>query len=83
MALDPTVTGATDGLCGRFLGTENETEGTCTYEYSQVVAKTSTEPLKIPDSTSGFRLYRAVVSLTSIVDFSVLTYTHGAEYGIV
>lgn len=83
MALDPTVTGATDGLCGRFLGTEDEVEGTCTYEYSQVVAKTSTEPLRAPDSTSGFRLYRAVVSLTSVVDFSTLTYTYGAEYDIV
>lgn len=83
MALDPTVTGATDGLCGRFLGTENETEETCTYEYSQVASKTSTEPLKITDSTSGFRLYRAIVSLTSVVDFSTLTYTYGAEYDIV
>lgn len=83
MALDPTVTGATDGLCGRFLGTEDETTGTCTYQYEQVVAKTSTEPLKAPDSTSGFRLYRAVVSLTSVVDFSTLTYTYGAEYDIV
>ena len=83
MALDPTVTGATDGLCGRFLGTEDETAGTCTYQYEQVVAKTSTEPLKAPDSTSGFRLYRAVVSLTSVVDFSTLTYTYGAEYDIV
>ena len=83
MALDPTVTGATDGLCWRFLGTEDEVEGTCTYEYSQVVAKTSTEPLRAPDSTSGFRLYRAVVSLTSVVDFSTLTYTYGAEYDIV
>lgn len=83
MALDPTVTGATDGYCGRFLGTEDETAGTCTYEYSQVVDKLSATPLTVPDSTSGFRLYRAIVSLTSVVDFSTLTYTYEDLYRVV
>ena len=83
MALDPTVTGATDGYCGRFLGTEDEEAGTCTYEYAQVVDKLSSTPLTVPDSTSGFRLYRAIVSLTSVVDFSTLTYTYEGLYDIV
>lgn len=83
MALDPTVIGATDGYCGRFLGTEDETAGTCTYEYAQVVDKLSVTPLTAPDSTSGFRLYRAIVSLTSVVDFSTLTYTYEGLYNVV
>jgi uncharacterized phage protein gp47/JayE len=83
MALDPTVTGATDGYCGRFLGTEDEVAGTCTYEYAQVVDKLSATPLTVPDSTSGFRLYRAIVSLTSVVDFSTLTYTYEDLYRVV
>jgi hypothetical protein len=83
MALDPTVTGATDGYCGRFLGTEDEVAGTCTYEYAQVVDKLSATPLTVPDSTSGFRLYRAIVSLTSVVDFSTLTYTYEDLYRVI
>lgn len=83
MALDPDITGATDGYCGRFLGTEDEVNDTCTYEYSQVIDKLSATPLSVPDSTSGFRLYRAVVSLTSVVDFSTLTYTYEELYSVV
>jgi hypothetical protein len=83
MALDPGITGATDGYCGRFLGTEDEVNDTCTYEYAQVIDKLSATPLSVPDSTSGFRLYRAVVSLTSVVDFSTLTYTYEELYSVV
>jgi hypothetical protein len=83
MALDPDVTGATDGYCGRFLGTEDEVAETCTYEYSQVIDRVSSTPLTIPDSTSGFRLYRAIVSLTSVVDFSTLTYTYEDLYNVI
>ena len=83
MALDPDITGATDGYCGRFLGTEDEVAETCTYEYAQVVDRVSATPLSVPDSTSGFRLYRAIVSLTSVVDFSTLTYTYEDLYRVV
>jgi uncharacterized phage protein gp47/JayE len=83
MILDPEVTGATDGLCGRFVGVPDETTNTCSYSYDGIVAKTSTEPLKSPDSTTGFRLYRAIVSLTSVVDYSTLTYTYERMYDIV
>jgi hypothetical protein len=83
MALDPDITGATDGYCGRFLGVEDEVAGTCTYEYAQVIDKVSVTPLSVPDSTSGFRLYRAIVSLTSVVDFSTLTYTYEELYRVV
>jgi hypothetical protein len=83
MALDPDITGATDGYCGRFLGTEDEVNDTCTYEYEQVIDRVSATPLSVPDSTSGFRLYRAIVSLTSVVDFSTLTYTYEDLYRVV
>lgn len=83
MVLDPEVTGGTDAICGRFVGTEDEEAGTCAYEYAQIVARSSTEPLRAPDSTSGFRLYRTIVSLTSVVDYSTLTYTYERMYGIV
>ncbi len=83
MVLDPEVTGATDGICGRFVGTENDETNTCDYEYSQIVARSSTEPLRGPDSTTGFRLYRCIVSLTSVVDYSTLTYTYEGMYDLV
>lgn len=83
MSLDPEITGPTDGLCGRFLGTEDLENNTCLYDYTQVVAKTSSQPLQAPDSTTGFRLHRCVVSLTSVVDFSTLTYTYEDMYDIV
>jgi len=83
MALDPDITGATDGYCGRFLGTEDEVNDTCTYEYEQVIDRVSATPLSVPDSTSGFRLYRVIVSLTSVVDFSTLTYTYEDLYRVV
>jgi hypothetical protein len=83
MSLDPTITGSTDGYCGRFLGVEDEVAGTCSYEYEQVIDKLSSTPLTVPDSTSGFRIYRAVVSLVSVVDFSTLTYTYEELYRVV
>lgn len=83
MALDLEITGATDGYCGRFLGTEDEVAETCTYEYAQVIDRVSATPLSVPDSTSGFRLYRAIISLTSVVDFSTLTYTYEGLYRVI
>lgn len=82
MSLDPLVTGPTDRVCGRFLGVETES-GSCSYEYAQVVEKSSTEPLKVPDSTSGFRLFKSKISLTSVVDYSTLTYNYEDLYDIV
>lgn len=83
MVLDPEVTGGTDTICGRFVGVEDEETETCSYEYGQVLDKSSTQPLTSPDSTSGFRLYRTIVSLTSNIDFSTLTYTYEGLYDIV
>lgn len=83
MVLDPEVTGGTDTICGRFVGVEDEETETCSYEYGQVLDKSSTQPLTVPDSTSGFRLYRAIISLTSNIDFSTLTYTYEGLYDIV
>lgn len=81
MQLDPSITGATDGVCGRFAGTESDT-GTCIYQYKQFVDRTSAATLAAPDSTSAFRLYRSVVSFTSVIDSSTLTYTYGSQYDI-
>jgi len=83
MVLDPDITGATDGICGRLVGTEDTETNTCAYEYSKIIARSSTEPLRAPNSTTGFRLYRCIVSLTSVVDYSTLTYTYEGMYDIV
>lgn len=83
MSLDPEVTGGTDTICGRFLGTEDEETQTCFYDYAQIIDKTSAVPLQIPDNTSAFRLYRSVISLTAITDYSTLTYNYEGLYGIV
>lgn len=83
MALNPEITGGTDEICGRFLGAENESTSTCTYTYLQTVDKLSGSELVVPDSTSGFRLYRTIVSLISSVDYSTLTYTYEGLYDIV
>jgi hypothetical protein len=83
MVLDPEVTGPGDTICGRFAGIEDVATGTCEYEYSQILTKTSTEPLLSPDEVSGFRLYRSIISLTSVVDSSTLTYTYEKIYDIV
>ena len=83
MLLDPTIIGATDGICGRFLGTESADGTVCTYSYGRAVSKTSTDPLVVANSTSGFRLYRSIVSLVSVIDYSVLTYTYDNLYDVV
>ena len=83
MLLDPTIIGATDGICGRFLGTESDDGTVCTYSYGQAVSKTSTNPLIVANSTSAFRLYRSIVSLVSVIDYSVLTYTYDNLYDVV
>lgn len=82
MALNPDVTGAVDGFCGRFLGGEDEENSQCIYEYEQIATRDSLTPLQCPTTTSAFRLYRALVSLTSIVDFSTLTYTYEGLYAV-
>jgi uncharacterized phage protein gp47/JayE len=83
MALNPEITGGTDEICGRFLGTADEATLTCSYSYSQIVTKSSNQPLAIPSNTSAFKLYRAIVSFSSVVDFSTLTYTYEGLYDIV
>jgi uncharacterized phage protein gp47/JayE len=83
MVLDPEILGPTDGLCGRFIGTEDLEKNSCLYQYEQIIAKTSSEPLKAPDSTTGFRLYRVIVSLISVLDYSTLTYNYERLYDIV
>lgn len=83
MQLDPEITGGTDNVCGRFIGTETEDGQECIYTYGQIIDKASNELLSSSDSTSTFKLYNSTVSLTSAVDFSTLTYTYSDQYVIV
>jgi hypothetical protein len=82
MELDPEITGGTDRICGRFLGIEDEETETCTYQYKQFIDRTSAAKLVCPDSTSAFRLFRSIVSFTSVIDSSTLTYTYEDQYDI-
>jgi hypothetical protein len=82
MALDPEITGGTDRICGRFIGVEDEETETCSYQYKQFVDRTSAATLACPDSTSAFRLFRSIVSFTSVIDSSTLTYTYDDQYDI-
>jgi uncharacterized phage protein gp47/JayE len=83
MSLNPEGGSYEGGYCGRFEGTENTVDQRCDYVYKQVSIRELSTPLSAPNSTSGFRLYRAVISLISEVDYSVLNYTYGALYDIV
>jgi hypothetical protein len=83
MALDPEITGNTDRVCGRFLGIEDEETLTCSYKYNQLIDRTSASSLICPNSTSAFRLYRSIVSLTSVIDSTTITYTYDNLYDIV
>lgn len=82
MVLNPNPSETLDGACGKFAGTEDEENNTCAYEYAQIISKDSVTPLQCPSTTSGFRLYRAIISLTSIVDASTLTYTYESLYAV-
>jgi len=83
ITLDPDITGGTDRICGRFLGEEDEETGTCTFQYEQVVERGTGFSLNPPDSSSSFRLYKSVISLVSVIDSSVLTYTYDSQYNVI
>lgn len=83
MIVDPVGGDLENGYCGRLVGTENTVEQRCDYLYEQVSIRELSTPLSVPDSTSGFKLYRAVVTLISEVDYSVLNYTYEGLYGII
>jgi hypothetical protein len=80
LILDPEVTGGTDRVCGRFLG--EEVDGRCIYTYRQLLDREIGGTMEPVDPTSAFRLYRSVVSLTSVVDYSIVTYTYDSQYVI-
>lgn len=81
MALDPEITGATDGVCGRFLGEELGSE--CLYTYNKILDKVNQGSFETPDPISTYRLFRTTVALTSIGDFSTLTYKYENLYEII
>lgn len=81
LALNPEITGGTDEICGRFLG--DEVDDRCIYAYKQLVDRASGGALTISDPVSAFRLYRSIITLTSVIDFSTITYTYDSQYVIV
>ena len=81
LALDPAIIGNTDEVCGRFLG--EEVNGGCVYFYNQLVNRESGGSLVTTDPASAFRLYRSIITLTSVVDFTSITYTYDSQYVIV
>jgi hypothetical protein len=82
LALDPDIQGGTDEICGRFIGQAIDEE-TCLYSYNQSMDRESGGSISPSSNISAFRLYRAVVTLTSVVDFTTLSYTYDQQYEIV
>lgn len=80
LALNPDIEGGTDEVCGRFLG--EEVDGSCIYSYRQLIDRSSGGQITPSDKVSAFRLYRSIITLTSVVDFSVITYTYDNQYDI-
>ena len=76
------ITSGTDTTCGRFVG-EDVGDGSCLYTYEAIVTNSNPGTLYPADSTSAYRLYKSVISLTSTVDYSTLTYTYDNLYEIV
>lgn len=79
--IDLNATG-TDTPCGRFEGDTVDSE-TCLYAYKAQVTNSSPGELQPGNSTSAFRLYKSVVSLTSTIDYTTLTYTYDNLYEII
>jgi len=75
-------TSGTDTSCGRFVG-EDVGDDTCLYTYNAMVTNSDPGSLTTSDPTSAFKLYKSVVSLTSTIDYSTLTYTYDNLYELV
>lgn len=69
--------GVIEGFCAGFRGEETSTG--CDFEYLSVVNATNQE-YEAPSPIVTYRLYRAQVALTSINDFSSLTFSYDELY---
>ena len=68
-----------DGLCAGFSGEEDEAANKCIYNYSSVT-NAYEQVLFSPSAILTYKLFRAEVALTSINDFSTLTFSYDNLY---
>jgi uncharacterized phage protein gp47/JayE len=68
-----------DGLCAGFSGEEDEAANKCIYNYSSVT-NADEQVLFSPSAILTYKLFRAEVALTSINDFSTLTFSYDNLY---
>lgn len=71
--------GVLEGFCAGFSGIEDETNGSCFYDYSEII--NNDNKLKSPNSgIESYKLYRASITFTSIRDSSPLTFLYDSLY---
>jgi hypothetical protein len=68
-----------EGYCAGFSGEEDEDNEKCSYRYLSVVDKDSQTQVAY-SPISSYKLYRAEIGLTSVNDFSALTFTYDNLY---
>lgn len=68
-----------EGYCAGFSGEEDEVNEKCLYNYISVV-DSDTQTIKPLSSISTYKLYKANIGLTSVNDFSALTFTYDNLY---
>lgn len=68
-----------EGYCAGFSGEEDEVNEKCLYNYISVV-DSDTQTVKPLSSISTYKLYKANIGLTSVNDFSALTFTYDNLY---
>jgi uncharacterized phage protein gp47/JayE len=76
MIKDP---GELEGPCAGFSGEESEDETKCFYNYAGV-ANSETQTLSTSSPITSYKLYKAQIALTSINDFSSLTFFYDNLY---
>lgn len=76
MTKDSTVL---EGLCAGFSGEESETLGKCLYNYIDIV-NSDNQTFPSPSGIVSYKLFNAQITLTSVNDFSPLTYTYNDLY---
>jgi hypothetical protein len=68
-----------EGLCAGFSGEEDEENNKCLYDYSSVT-NADEQILFSPSAILTYKLFRAQVALTSVNDYSSLTFSYDNLY---
>lgn len=68
-----------EGFCAGFSGEEDIENGSCVYNYSQIINETN-QRLELTSPVESLRLYRAEIGLISSIDSSILTFTFDNLY---